>query len=123
MGISGESWARGVTLLAGSEGALVAGNFAMSAVFKGTALAWSYSAGAVFGFAGSGGSNVNASCARCFTASGASSIKASDCNTCHTILAQGSGEELNFLSPGGMKFKHPGDAVDGACNDCHTGGR
>jgi nitrate/TMAO reductase-like tetraheme cytochrome c subunit len=50
------------------------------------------------------------------------SIKASDCNTCHTILAQGSGDELNLLTPGGQKFKHPGDEVDGACNDCHTGG-
>jgi hypothetical protein len=50
------------------------------------------------------------------------SIKASDCNTCHTILAQGSGEEMNLLTPGGQKFKHPGDEVDGACTDCHTGG-
>jgi nitrate/TMAO reductase-like tetraheme cytochrome c subunit len=49
-------------------------------------------------------------------------IKANDCNACHTILAQGSGEELNLLSPAGQKFKHPGDEVDGACNDCHTGG-
>ncbi len=68
-----------------------------------------------------------AGCFRCHdgnhkTADSKSSIKASDCNTCHTILAQGSGEELNFLSPGGLKFKHPGDPVDGACNDCHTGG-
>jgi nitrate/TMAO reductase-like tetraheme cytochrome c subunit len=49
-------------------------------------------------------------------------IKASDCNTCHTILAQGSGEELNLFSPAGQKFKHPGDPVDGDCTDCHTGG-
>ena len=68
-----------------------------------------------------------AGCFRCHdgnhkTADGKRSIKASDCNTCHTILAQGSGEELNLLSPGGQKFKHPGDPVDGACNDCHTGG-
>ncbi len=66
-------------------------------------------------------------CFRChdgkhMTADGKHSIKASDCNTCHTILAQGSGEELNLLSPAGQKFKHPGDEVDGACNDCHTGG-
>lgn len=66
-------------------------------------------------------------CFRCHdgkhtTADGTRSIKASDCNTCHTILAQGQGEELNLLSPGGQKFKHPGDEVDGACNDCHTGG-
>jgi len=49
-------------------------------------------------------------------------IKANDCNACHTILAQGKGEELNLLTPAGQKFKHPGDEVDGACNDCHTGG-
>jgi nitrate/TMAO reductase-like tetraheme cytochrome c subunit len=49
-------------------------------------------------------------------------IKANDCNACHTILAQGSGADLNLLTPNGQKFKHPGDEVDGACNDCHTGG-
>jgi nitrate/TMAO reductase-like tetraheme cytochrome c subunit len=49
-------------------------------------------------------------------------IKANDCNSCHTILAQGSGAELEQLSPAGQKFKHPGDEVDGACNDCHSGG-
>jgi nitrate/TMAO reductase-like tetraheme cytochrome c subunit len=49
-------------------------------------------------------------------------IKANDCNACHTILAQGSGAELEQLTPNGQKFKHPGDEVDGACNDCHTGG-
>ena len=53
---------------------------------------------------------------------GKRSIKANDCNACHTILAQGSGNELEQLSPNGQKFKHPGDEVDGACNDCHTGG-
>ena len=66
-------------------------------------------------------------CFRCHdgkhnSADGKRSIKASDCNTCHTILAQGRGDELNLLTPGGQKFKHPGDEVDGACNDCHTGG-
>ena len=66
-------------------------------------------------------------CFRCHdgqhkSADGKRSIKASDCNTCHTILTQGSGADLDLLSPNGQKFKHPGDAVDGACNDCHTGG-
>jgi len=66
-------------------------------------------------------------CFRCHdgkhtTADKRQSIKASDCNTCHTILAQGSGLDLDLLTPGGAKFKHPGDEVDGACNDCHTGG-
>jgi nitrate/TMAO reductase-like tetraheme cytochrome c subunit len=66
-------------------------------------------------------------CFRCHdgkhkTPDGNRAIKASDCNTCHTILAQGSGAELDLLSPNGQKFKHPGDEVDGACNDCHNGG-
>jgi nitrate/TMAO reductase-like tetraheme cytochrome c subunit len=66
-------------------------------------------------------------CFRCHdgnhkTADGKRVIKANDCNACHTILAQGSGKDLEMLSPNGMKFKHPGDEVDGACNDCHTGG-
>jgi len=49
-------------------------------------------------------------------------IPASDCTSCHTILSQGSGAELDQISPRGQEFKHPGDPVDGACNDCHTGG-
>ncbi|MBC8096964.1 MAG: NapC/NirT family cytochrome c [Akkermansiaceae bacterium] len=66
-------------------------------------------------------------CFRCHDGKHASTdgkkkIPASDCVSCHTILAQGVGEELNLISPNGQKFKHPGDEVDGACNDCHTGG-
>jgi nitrate/TMAO reductase-like tetraheme cytochrome c subunit len=66
-------------------------------------------------------------CFRCHdglhkAADGVRTIKANDCNACHTILAQGSGQELESLTPNGQKFKHPGDPVDGACNDCHTGG-
>jgi nitrate/TMAO reductase-like tetraheme cytochrome c subunit len=65
-------------------------------------------------------------CFRCHdglhkTSDGARSIKANDCNACHTILAQGSGAELDQMTPKGQKFKHPGDEVDGACNDCHNG--
>ena len=66
-------------------------------------------------------------CFRCHdgshkTSDGKRAIKANDCNTCHTILAQGNGSELDQLTPRGQKFKHPGDEVDGACNDCHSGG-
>ena len=66
-------------------------------------------------------------CFRCHdgqhkTRDGQRSIKASDCNTCHTILAQGKGAELDQLSTKGQKFQPPGDEVDGGCNDCHTGG-
>ena len=49
-------------------------------------------------------------------------IPASDCTSCHSIIAQGKGADLNLISPNGQKFKHPGDEVDGTCNDCHTGG-
>ena len=51
-------------------------------------------------------------------------IKANDCNTCHTILAQGAGEELNKLAPAGQKFVHPGGDLDDnpTCIDCHNGG-
>jgi nitrate/TMAO reductase-like tetraheme cytochrome c subunit len=66
-------------------------------------------------------------CFRCHdgqhkTADGKRTIKANDCNACHTILSQGSGAELSQPLPKGPKFKHPGDEVDGACNDCHSGG-
>ena len=49
-------------------------------------------------------------------------IKANDCNACHTILAQGSGAELQQLTPGGQPFKHAGGDYDLSCADCHTGG-
>jgi hypothetical protein len=49
-------------------------------------------------------------------------IKANDCNTCHTILAQGAGDELNQLSPAGQPFKHPGGDYDASCTECHNGG-
>ena len=49
-------------------------------------------------------------------------IKANDCNTCHTILAQGAGAELDQLAPVGQPFKHPGGDYDGSCTDCHNGG-
>ena len=66
-------------------------------------------------------------CFRCHdgqhkTADGKKSITASDCSACHTILAQGNGPDLLQLTPTNQKFKHPGDDVDGGCNDCHTGG-
>ena len=49
-------------------------------------------------------------------------MAASDCNTCHTILAQGSGAELVKLAPEGQPFKHPDALPDGlTCNDCHNG--
>lgn len=68
-------------------------------------------------------------CFRCHdglhkTADGKQSVKASDCNACHTLLAQGSGAALDKLNPGGMTFTHPGDELDEnpTCHECHTGG-
>ncbi len=49
-------------------------------------------------------------------------IKADDCNECHTILAQGAGAELDQLAPAGQKFKHSAGDYTGACSDCHNGG-
>jgi len=69
-----------------------------------------------------------AGCFRCHdgqhkTADGKQTIKANDCNACHTILAQGSGAQLEQLNPRGQTFQHPGgDTGDLKCNECHTGG-
>lgn len=52
---------------------------------------------------------------------GKTTIKANDCNACHTILTQGSGKELHMLTPEGQAFKHPGGDYEGLCNDCHDG--
>jgi nitrate/TMAO reductase-like tetraheme cytochrome c subunit len=51
-------------------------------------------------------------------------VRSSDCNSCHTILAQGKGEELQTLSAKGLEFKHPGGDLDPelTCTDCHNGG-
>jgi nitrate/TMAO reductase-like tetraheme cytochrome c subunit len=66
-------------------------------------------------------------CFRCHdglhkAADGKTTIQASDCNSCHTILAQGSGEQLEKLNSKGYSFFHI-DAIneDFSCNNCHTG--
>jgi len=68
-------------------------------------------------------------CFRCHdekhvTDDGKAKIKANDCSTCHTLLAQGHGEELQQLAPKGLAFKHPGGELDPEllCSDCHNGG-
>ncbi|MBM3837611.1 MAG: cytochrome C [Verrucomicrobia bacterium] len=69
-----------------------------------------------------------AGCFRCHdgrhkTADGKRSIKASDCNSCHIILAQGSGPQLETLNPKGLPFFHiDAEYSDFACAECHTGG-
>jgi hypothetical protein len=68
-------------------------------------------------------------CFRChddkhLTADGHAGVRSSDCTACHTILAQGRGEELLKVTPEGTAFKHPGGELDAEllCSDCHNGG-
>lgn len=69
-----------------------------------------------------------AGCFRCHddkhrTATG-QTVRASDCTSCHTIIAQGKGTELASIMPAGLEFKHPGGGYDAElkCYDCHNGG-
>lgn len=55
---------------------------------------------------------------------GGKRMPATDCNTCHTLLAQGAGAELAQVAPEGVAFKHPSTDIDGIgllCADCHNG--
>jgi hypothetical protein len=68
-------------------------------------------------------------CVRCHddrhvSTDGTRTISFSNCNSCHLILAQGQGDELESMTLGGQEFKHPGEEYDPAfkCHDCHTGG-
>ena len=67
-------------------------------------------------------------CFRChdgkhMAADGKSSIKASDCRSCHLILAQGNGEQLQQINLQGHNFFHiDSEYSDFSCVDCHTGG-
>ena len=54
----------------------------------------------------------------------AKSMPATDCNTCHTLIAQGAGSELMKVAPEGVAFKHPSTDIEGTgllCADCHNG--
>jgi len=67
-------------------------------------------------------------CFRCHdgshkTADKKKTIPASDCNTCHTIIAQGNGDDLQKLNGKGNVFFHiDSEYTDFSCNTCHTGG-
>ncbi len=51
-------------------------------------------------------------------------VRSSDCNSCHTIIAQGKGSDLELLAAKGLEFKHPSGELDAelTCADCHNGG-
>jgi nitrate/TMAO reductase-like tetraheme cytochrome c subunit len=48
-----------------------------------------------------------------------------DCDSCHTIIAQGPGREVQSINTGGLPFEHPEDIdeewKESRCDDCHTG--
>jgi hypothetical protein len=68
-----------------------------------------------------------AGCFRCHdgnhkSADGKKTISANNCNLCHTILAQGSGQEFEKLNPKGHTFMHiDAPNEDFSCANCHTG--
>jgi hypothetical protein len=71
----------------------------------------------------------SAGCFRCHDGKhqlvgGVKQVLTNDCNTCHTILAQGAGADLSRWSPEGQAFKHPSTDIEGLglmCADCHNG--
>jgi nitrate/TMAO reductase-like tetraheme cytochrome c subunit len=71
----------------------------------------------------------SAGCFRCHDGKhqlvgGGKQVLTNDCNTCHTILAQGAGADLTRLVPEGAAFKHPSTDIEGMglqCADCHNG--
>ena len=68
-----------------------------------------------------------AGCFRCHdglhkSTTGKRMIPANDCNSCHTILAQVSGPQLEQLNPKGHSFFHiDAEYSDFSCVNCHTG--
>lgn len=49
-------------------------------------------------------------------------ISGQDCNSCHTILAEGRTTKFDTLAPQGLEFKHPDEGWDALrCHDCHNG--
>ena len=73
-----------------------------------------------------GHKNTNG-CFRChdgmhFAKDGETSIKGSDCNACHLILAQGAGEELEKINLKGYDFFHlDSEYLEPDCASCHNG--
>ncbi|MCX6875485.1 MAG: NapC/NirT family cytochrome c [Verrucomicrobia bacterium] len=66
-------------------------------------------------------------CFRChdgkhLASDGKSSIKGSDCNACHLIVAQGAGKDLEKINPQGTAFFHiDSENSDPTCAECHNG--
>lgn len=73
------------------------------------------------------GHKDNNGCFRChdgmhFASDGKTSIKGSDCNACHLIVAQGAGEELEKVNRKGFDFFHvDAEYLEPNCAECHNG--
>lgn len=74
------------------------------------------------------GHMTNAGCFRCHDGKHVSplgKVVSKDCNSCHTILYQGTELNPKTLVTTGFEFKHPEDIGDEwkttNCNECHTG--
>jgi hypothetical protein len=48
-----------------------------------------------------------------------------DCDSCHSIIAQGPGRDISSVNTGGLPFEHPEDIdeewKETRCDECHTG--
>jgi nitrate/TMAO reductase-like tetraheme cytochrome c subunit len=72
---------------------------------------------------------TNKGCMRCHDGNHASEdgkIVNNNCNSCHIIMSQGSGERARFSnSAAGLEFEHPVDIADAwketGCYECHSG--
>ncbi len=67
-------------------------------------------------------------CFRCHDgthASASGEVISHDCNSCHTIIAQGSGQKVSSITPAGLEFEHPVDIGNAwkemSCTVCHNG--
>lgn len=74
------------------------------------------------------GHTIFTGCFRCHDGQHVSAegrVVSKDCKTCHTIIAQGYGDELANISANGLEFQHPVDIGDMwkemNCAECHTG--
>ncbi len=73
------------------------------------------------------GHKDNNGCFRChdgmhMASDGKTSIKGSDCNACHLIVAQGAGEELEKVNRKGFDFFHvDSEYSEPNCAECHNG--
>jgi NapC/NirT cytochrome c family, N-terminal region/Cytochrome c3 len=74
------------------------------------------------------GHKDSAGCFRCHDDkhkdSAGAKVRASECSSCHSIIAQGKGDQLSLLDAKGLKFAHPDGELDAdlSCSDCHNGG-